>query len=207
MNCQDARYLLQGYVDGELDLVKSLEVEQHLRDCPECTQIYKNHLALRSAMSASSLYFKAPASLRKRIQSSVRQAGQTTPTPRVMPWRWIGVAASLAVVLLVILGVTRGLFAPSTDNALAQQVVASHVRSLMADHLTDVASSDQHTVKPWFDGKLDFSPAVVDLTSQGFPLIGGRLDYIDNRPVAALVTGISNTSSICSSGQRPAPLT
>ena len=187
MNCQDARHLLQGYVDGELDLVKSLEVEQHLQDCPECTQIYKSHQALRSAMSASSLYYRAPVSLRKRIQSSVRQAGQTTRVPRVMPWRWIGVAASLAVVLLMIWGVTRGLFAPSTDNALAQQVVASHVRSLMADHLTDVASSDQHTVKPWFDGKLDFSPAVVDLTSQGFPLIGGRLDYIDNRPVAALV--------------------
>jgi len=187
LNCQDARYLIHGYMDGELDLVKSLEVEQHLQDCPACTQVYKNHQALRSAMSASSLYFTAPAPLRKRIQSSVRQTSQAARAPWVMPWRWIGAAASLAVVLTVIWGVTRSLLAPSAGDVLAQQVVASHVRSLMADHLTDVASSDQHTVKPWFDGKLDFSPAVPDPTNQGFPLIGGRLDYLDNRPVAALV--------------------
>ncbi len=188
MNCQETQKLIHAYLDGELDLVKSLEIEEHLQGCVACSQVYKNQQALRTAMNAGSLYFRSPASLRQRIQSAVRKADRSAArAPRVMPWRWLGVAASLVVVVFVTWSVTRSLSAPSASDLLAQEVVASHVRSLMPDHLADVASSDQHTVKPWFSGKLDFSPAVVDLANQGFPLIGGRLDYLDNRPVAALV--------------------
>ena len=187
MNCQEAEYLIHGYMDSELDLVKSLEIEQHLQECQACSQTHNNLQTLRSAIRANSLYFQPTAAFRKRIQSSVRQANQAASPPRVLPWRWLGALASLAAVVILTWTLARGLAGPSADDVLAQQVVASHVRSLMPNHLSDVVSTDQHTVKPWFAGKLDFSPMVVDLAAQGFPLIGGRLDYLDNRPVAALV--------------------
>ena len=103
------------------------------------------------------------------------------------PWRWLGVAASLAFVALMLWRLVPNLPGSSIDDRLTQELIAGHVRSLMVSHLTDVPSSDQHTVKPWFEGKLDFSPPVSDVTEQGFPLLGGRLDYLGNRPVAALV--------------------
>lgn len=187
MNCLDTQNLIHAYMDGELDLVKSLEIEQHLQGCTTCSQTYRNRLAMRVAIREGAPYFKAPASLRKRIQASVRGANQARTRPRVMPWRWVGVTASLALVVIVTLSLARSLSAPSANDLLAQQVVADHVRSLMPNHLVDVVSSDEHTVKPWFNGKLDFSPPVQDLASVGFPLVGGRLDYLDNRPVAALV--------------------
>ncbi len=188
MNCQETQTLIHAYLDGELDLVKSLEIEEHLQGCQACSQTYQNQQALRAALNAGSLYFRSPAPLRKRIQVAVRQADRSEHrAPRVLPWRWLGAAVSLVVVVLVTWSVTRSLSTPSANDLLAQEVVASHVRSLMPEHLADVASSDQHTVKPWFSGKLDFSPVVEDLANQGFPLVGGRLDYLDNRPIAALV--------------------
>jgi anti-sigma factor RsiW len=185
LNCQETQTLLHGYLDGELDLVNSLQVEQHLQGCQSCSQEQANNQKLRDALRGGGLYFKAPPSLRKRVQSSVAQASRDRAAPRAA--RWIGTAAVLASVVIVTWVVARGLARPSADDLLAQEVVASHVRSLMPAHLTDVASTDQHTVKPWFAGKLDFSPLVVDLADQGFPLIGGRLDYLDNQPVAALI--------------------
>jgi anti-sigma factor RsiW len=188
VNCQETQNLIHAFLDGELDLVKSLEIEEHLQGCPACSQTYQNHQALRTAMNAGSLYFRSPAPLRKHIQVALRQADRASArAPRALAWRWLGVAVSLLIVAVVTWSVTRSLFAPYAHDLIAQEVVASHVRSLMPDHLVDVTSSDQHTVKPWFSGKLDFSPVVEDLTNQGFPLIGGRLDYVDNRPVAALV--------------------
>jgi anti-sigma factor RsiW len=187
MDCQTARTLIDGYLDGELDLVRNLEIQGHLHGCALCAQMHTDRQLLRGALKTGSVYFKAPPDLQKRIQRSVRQAAKAEGGPRVLPKWWFNIAAPMAAAAVVVLALVPFLRGPSADDLLAREVVSSHVRSLMASHLADVASSDQHTVKPWFAGKLNFSPPVEDLAKQGFPLIGGRLDYVDNRPVAALI--------------------
>jgi anti-sigma factor RsiW len=191
MNCTETQHLLLAYLDGTLDMATTLKIEEHLQECAACSQIYHNHQTLQTALKTGSLYFQAPEQLRKHVRSSTLKANKIAFLPRVMSWRGLSAAAVLIFALFFLLwGVTR-FWPPSpssvTGNSLAQQVLTSHVRSLMANHLVDVPSSNKHTVKPWFDGKLDFSPPVVDLTAQGFPLVGGRLDYLDNQPVAAVV--------------------
>jgi len=117
----------------------------------------------------------------------VRKESRVETRPPALLWRWLSIGASLAFVSIIILTFVPVLTRPPKDSLLTQEIISSHVRSLMADHLTDVLSSDQHTVKPWFNGKLDFSPPVKDLSDRGFPLVGGRLDYIGDRSVASLV--------------------
>ncbi len=187
MICKDAQNLINGYVDGELDLIRNLEIERHIQDCALCTQDYKNQQVLSNAIKTGSLYFKAPADLRRRIQLSLRKAAKAEAGRRMLPKWWFNIAAPMAAAAVILLALVPFLRGPSADDLLAGEVISSHVRSLMASHLADVSSSDQHTVKPWFAGKLNFSPPVEDLAKQGFPLIGGRLDYVDNRPVAALI--------------------
>jgi anti-sigma factor RsiW len=187
VSCQETQDLIHGYFDGELDLVRTLEMERHLRDCQACSQAHQNYQALRSAITTGSLYFKSPVDLQRRIQSSMRKAIKAETRRRVWSWRWLSAGAALAVLALLTWSFSPLLTRPSANDLLTQEVISGHVRSLMANHLTDVSSSDQHTVKPWFNGRLDFSPPVKDLTDRGFPLVGGRLDYLSNRPVAALV--------------------
>ena len=208
MNCEEATKLKDGYLDGELDPITSQTIEQHLRECPKCDQAYKTHGSLIRAIGNATPYFKAPAELRGRIQSSLRDEIAELPPrnvardaqplfPRRQPrqrailwetsWNWLALAAAIIFAAIIALTLVPRWQRPGADQFLATQLIASHVRSLMASHLTDVASSDQHTVKPWLDAKLDFAPPVVDLSSEGFPLVGGRLDYLDNRPVAALI--------------------
>lgn len=186
MNCQTTQELLNSYADGELDLLNHLQVEEHLKDCPACTLVFENHSALKSAMADDSLYFHAPPDLQKRIRRTLRESNrESSEAARIWLWRLVpALAASAAIIVLILLFMRPG---STNDELLAKEIVSGHIRSMMANHLTDVLSSDQHTVKPWFDGKLDFSPPVVDLTGQGFPLIGGRIDYAGSRPVAALV--------------------
>ena len=187
MNCHEVHNLIDGYIDDELDLVSNLDIEQHLQTCPACERLYHNRQALRTLVHTSPLSYKAPAHLRKHVRSSLLKASQPRPPLRKTAFVLLGVAAMLLVGLITTWSILRNVSAPSVDESLTQAVLASHIRSLMVNHLVDVRSTDQHTVKPWFDGKLDFSPVVVDLTQQGYPLVGGRLDYLDNRPVAALV--------------------
>ena len=187
MSCQEIAGLIHGYLDGELDLVRNLEIESHLRECIACARTYENLQILQTAMKDRSFRFDPPADFESRLRSSVgREASADNRKPS---WgrRWLIGALAAVLLVLVISGLAILRRVPPADDLLAQEIVSSHVRSLMASHLTDVATSDQHTVKPWFDGRLDFSPPVKDLAAQGFALIGGRLDYIDNRPVAALV--------------------
>lgn len=187
MICHETRDLIHAYLDGELDLMRSLEIERHLPACQSCALMFRNHQALRSAITTGSLYHQTPDDLRRRVQSAVCQADQAKSKSWPLSWRWLSVGASLAAVAVLILALIPMWTRSPADDLMTKEVISAHVRSLMADHLTDVASSDRHAVKPWFNGRLDFSPPVTDLTERGFPLIGGRLDYLNNRPVAALV--------------------
>jgi anti-sigma factor RsiW len=189
LSCQITQEFIHAYVDGELDLARSLEVEQHIQECQVCATAYRSQTALRSGLKESSLYHPAPARLEKRIRSSLRREAKSEVGRRSLVWRWVPVGAMALILLLgfVIWRAAPGL-RPAGDEILAQEMVSNHVRSLQLEsHRADVISSDQHTVKPWFDGKLDFAPPVKDFSSQGFPLIGGRLEYLNNRAVAALI--------------------
>lgn len=191
MTCEEVERLADAYVDGELALEATLALEAHVDHCEACTTRLDRIRAVRHALR-SVPSFRVPEALAARVRATV--AGATAPPPhapairpRHRRWQqaWLLAAASLAVVSLALIGLHQR--ASLADDATTEAVIEGHVRSLMAGHLTDVASTDRHTVKPWFAGRVDFSPTVVDLVNDGFPLAGGRLDYIDHRAVAALV--------------------
>jgi anti-sigma factor RsiW len=181
---ENIRDLLHAYVDDELDLANIRETERHLQSCTECRGTEKAIRELRSALTNEDVAYRAPAHLRRNVRAALRREAKST-RQNISPWLMFATGAAFAAVILgfVLFQTTR---AARTD-AIVDQVVANHVRSLLAVQLVDVVSSDQHTVKPWFDGKIDFAPEVRDLSTNGFPLIGGRLDYLDGKTVAALV--------------------
>ena len=188
MNCDDTRAFLNAYLDGELDVVKSLEIEAHIRECQACAQELRSLQALHEAAGAGELYYFASAGLRKRVRTALRRFCSPRAAPRRLLWSFLGLGAVAALIAVVAwTGFVRGRAANTQGSLIAQEVISGHMRSLMGDHLTDIAYSDKHVVKPWFAGKLDFSPIVGDWAAQGYSLVGGRLDYIDGRPVAALV--------------------
>jgi anti-sigma factor RsiW len=186
MTCIPAKSLLESYVDDELDAAQTAHVAEHLATCASCAALHAQLLELRAGIRAHAPYYNAPAGLRERIQVSVRQADRQAR--RGAPfWRRMAMAAAILLAVSAAWNIALYRSRISSADLIAQDVFSSHVRSLMGANLVDVPSSDQHTVKPWFNGKLDFSPDVRDFAAQGFPLIGGRIDYVGGRAVAALV--------------------
>jgi anti-sigma factor RsiW len=184
------RGLVDQEIDGELDPGGRQALDRHLQSCPSCRAAHEAQSALSAAVRASADRFTASEALRSRIRTALAEA--TAPAPRVssLPrrfWTWLGAGSAAAGAAMLAAGIALLLAVPSAQDRLGQELIAAHVRSLMADHLADVESSDRHTVKPWFNGRLDLSPPVADLAADGYPLLGGRLDYLDQRPVAALV--------------------
>ena len=193
MNCQESHEYIDAYIDNELDVAAAIVVKQHLRDCSRCQQLLEARKAVGVLLDNPQVRFEVPDSLLGKIQSVLPVARSDVKQRSGSRFfiSWFTVPLALAATIAVMLGLVflnqGGMINHSRGNALAQDVIASHVRSLLATHLLDVPSTDQHTVKPWFDGKLKFSPPVRDFVDQGFRLIGGRLDYINGREVAALV--------------------
>ncbi len=187
MTCEQAFRLLSAYFDRELDVGESLEIAAHVEGCARCEAALKQHEALRSVLSAAPLGFVPPKHLESRLRSAVRR--EAGPRLRWLgaPWRWTAIPVTAALAAALAWGVAVQRASVSGEQLLLGELVSSHVRSLMVDHLVDVATSDQHTVKPWFNGKVDFAPPVVDFTGSGFPLVGGRVDYLTGRPVAVVV--------------------
>ncbi|HWY69366.1 MAG TPA: anti-sigma factor [Terriglobales bacterium] len=180
------RNLLHAYLDDELDLVRSMELEDHLAECGDCANEVASYRALREGVQAADLRYQPSSEFRSRLLRELEQQERPQPTVihwRIPRWSWAAVAALLLLAsAALVLDVSQ-----RSERKVASEIVTDHVRSLMASHLTDVANSDQHTVKPWFTGKLDFSPQVRDLSADGFELIGGRLEYLDGHNAAAVV--------------------
>jgi anti-sigma factor (TIGR02949 family) len=194
VTCDLTQTRLHAYFDGELDAMGAAEFERHLESCPDCEARLAAEDKLRSALAGAQLYARAPETLRKKLQTALPKAAipPEVRDPKASvekSWRWLAIAAS--VILAAILGThyLEKMNRYSQQQAMAAVIVDAHLRSLQPGHLEDVISTDQHTVKPWFDGKIDFAPPVRDFASDGFPLLGGRLDVIDSRTAAALVYG------------------
>jgi mycothiol system anti-sigma-R factor len=187
MQCDEVRPRLDAYLDGELAETERAQLRDHLASCPDCGPEMAALERLRDDIRQSAPDYRAPAALRSRIRFALRREAAASAAPGLRAPGWLAYAASLLLAVALGSGGTWLIASDRQENAIANEVIDSHLRSLLGDHLTDVQSSDKHTVKPWFAGKTELSPPGVDLAAEGFPLIGGRLDLIAGNPVPALV--------------------
>ena len=184
MDHNEVKNLIHPYVDGELDAANAHEVARHIDTCAECRSSAERIRSMRTALTGASPAFQAPARLRKDIRAALRREARAESDTSS---RWLQFLFPATALALLLIGFVLFQNSGASRNAIVDEVIANHVRSLLATHLVDVPSSDQHTVKPWFNGKIDFAPEVRDFSADGFPLVGGRLDYLDGKTVAALV--------------------
>jgi anti-sigma factor RsiW len=192
VSCELTESVLHGYIDGELDAARAADFERHLLSCPECTSTLETQETLRASIQQAGLYERAPEALRRKVEAQYRAPAQVVVTPvrpRVRPTQWLALAAALILAFFIGVRLLPGPTGRGGQTELASAIVDAHLRSLQPGHLVDVVSTDQHTVKPWFDGKVDFAPPVRDFASDGFPLQGGRLDIVKGHQVAVLVYG------------------
>jgi anti-sigma factor RsiW len=183
MTCDEAAVLLHALIDGELDASHAREIETHAAGCARCAAELATTRELRQALNGASLHYTAPASLRGSIDRAVPSPTKITSRRSLLTGFALGSLVSAAAAA----GVPFNIIRDERARRVMSEAVSAHLRSLQAEHLTDVLSSERHTVKPWFNGRIDLAPPVINLTGQGFTLIGGRLDYIDGKPVAAIV--------------------
>jgi anti-sigma factor RsiW len=185
MTCDEAEILIHALIDGELDAGHAREVEAHVAQCPRCAASLAEYRQMSQALASADLRYSAPQSLRLRVEAALPKPTSAAAPSRRAVLRGFALGSGVSAIA------ASGLFAVMLRNddqeRIDSEIVSAHLRSLQAGHLTDVLSTDQHTVKPWFNGRLDVAPPVIDLTAQGFTLIGGRLDYVDARPIGAVV--------------------
>ena len=182
MRCASSRHLLELHLDGELSASESAEIQEHVENCVSCGGLYQRLERLQTDIRTQVIRHRAPAQLQQSIQAALRKAAASEPQGRPSRRNWMAVAASVLLVASMAWNVVSLRSHDSARDILAQGLLSSHLRSLIGTHLLDVPSSDQHTVKPWFNGKLNFSPDVKDFVSQGFRLVGGRIEYLDDKP-------------------------